>query len=121
MLLVETKLDRSPIEGIGLFAAEFIPKGTTIWEYDPVIDIRFSEKDIQNLSEIAYKQIMKYSYRDKSSGLYVLCGDDARFFNHFEDSNCLGDDNRTFARRDIGKGEELTCDYMLFDQDLIVV
>jgi SET domain-containing protein len=44
MLLVKTKLDRSSIEGIGLFAAEFIPKSATIWKYDPVIDIRFSEE-----------------------------------------------------------------------------
>jgi SET domain-containing protein len=119
MLLVKTKLDRSLIEGIGLFADEFIPKGTTVWRRDAVIDIRFSEEDIANLSETAFQQITKYSYRDKESGLYVLCGDDARFFNHSEDPNCLDFGDYTFAHRDIEMGEELTCDYMLFDLDMI--
>ena len=58
-------------------------------------------------------------YREKSSGLYVLCGDDARFFNHSADPNCLDLDDGaggiTVAHRDIQRGEELTCDYALFD------
>lgn len=58
------------------------------------------------------------------TGLYVLCGDDARFFNHSEDPNCFDfysdeEQDLTAARRDIRTGEELTCDYALFDLDLI--
>ena len=123
MLLVKTKLDVSAIHGIGLFAAEFIGKGAIIWRFNPLFDLRFDEKQIEHLSEAAREQIKKYSYREKHSRLYVLCGDDARFFNHSDDSNCLdfyheGQDV-TVARRDIKAGEELTCDYALFDLDLV--
>ena len=31
--LVKTSIEDSPINGKGLFAGEFIPKGTIIWEF----------------------------------------------------------------------------------------
>ena len=122
MLLVKTKLDVSPIHGIGLFADEFIAEGTIIWKFNDLIDLRFAEDRIEQLAESAREQIKKYSYREKHSGLYVLCGDDARFFNHSEDPNCLDiysgeEQDLTVARRDIKAGEELTCNYALFDLD----
>ena len=119
MLMVKTKLDRSQIDGIGLFADQFIRKGTLVWKYDPLFDRSFTDCDIKNLSEAAYEQVAKYSYRDKRSGLYILCGDDARFFNHPINPNCLDMDDITIASRDISKGEEMTCDYMRFDLDMI--
>jgi len=39
MLLIKTYLDKSPIHGIGVFAGEFIKKGTQVWEFNPLIDI----------------------------------------------------------------------------------
>jgi SET domain-containing protein len=129
MLLVRTRLQPSQIEGIGLFAAQFIPRGTVIWRFDATIDQRFNEAALNNLSEGAREQIQKYSYREKHSGLYVLCGDDARFFNHSPQPNCydIFEDatdpsdahDVTIALRDIAPGEELTCDYSLFDQDFV--
>ena len=122
MLLIKTKLDVSPIHGIGLFADEFIAEGTIIWKFNDLIDLRFAEDRIEQLAESAREQIKKYSYREKHSGLYVLCGDDARFFNHSEDPNCLDiysgeEQDLTVARRDVKAGEELTCNYALFDLD----
>src|SRR5215213_8734064 len=124
MLLIKTKLDISPIHGIGLFADEFIAKGTVIWKFSHVIDLILKKEQIEELAETAREQIQKYSYRDIHSGLYILCGDDARFFNHSENPNCLdtcraGKEDITLARRDIPAGEELTCNYALFDLDLI--
>lgn len=124
MLLVKTKLGVSRIHGIGLFADEFIKEGTVIWKFDALIDLRFAEEKIERLSQAAREQIQKYSYREKHSGLYVLCGDDARFFNHSVDPNCFDvyynqEQDLTIARRDIEADEELTCDYALFDLDLV--
>ena len=124
MLLVRTKLGLSSIQGIGLFAAEFIPKDAVIWKFSRLIDLRCSEAEIERLPDASREQIQKYSYREKHTGLYVLCGDDARFFNHSENPNCLDfyydeEQDLTVARRDINAGEELTCDYALFDLDLI--
>ncbi len=122
MLLVKTKLDLSGIHGIGLYANEFIPKDTVIWKFNRLIDLRCCEDDIERLSESSREQIKKYSYREKHTGLYVLCGDDARFFNHSFRPNCIDyyngeDQDVTVALRDIRVGEELTCDYALFDLD----
>jgi uncharacterized protein len=124
MLLIKTKLDVSPIHGIGLFADEFIAEGRIIWKFHSLFDLRFGENYIDELAAGALAQVRKYSYREIHSGLYVLCGDDARFFNHSENPNCFdfcsaeGQD-LTVALRDIRIGEELTCNYALFDLDFI--
>lgn len=124
MLLVRTRLGQSLIHGIGLFADEPIPKDTIIWRFHPRIDIRMSEEEIRELSPASQDQMRRYSYREKHSGLYVLCGDDARFFNHTASPNCIDlydgvSGDVTIALRDIEAGEELTCDYALFDLDLV--
>lgn len=124
MLLVKTSLSISSIHGIGLFAAQLILKGTVVWRFHPVIDIKLTGEEIARLAEPCREQTVKYTYRDKLSGLYVLCGDDARFFNHSDEPNCIdvfndAEADLTLARRDIQEGEELTCDYALFDLDLI--
>jgi SET domain-containing protein len=124
VLLVKTRLAASDIHGIGLFAAEFIREGTVVWQSHPAVDIRLTEEQIAGLAESCREQIRKYSYREKHTGLYVLCGDDARFFNHSARPNCIdvfrgeGED-LTLATRDIEEGEEMTCDYALFDLDLV--
>lgn len=124
MLLVRTKLEVSLIEGIGLFTVEPLPAGTVIWRLHPTIDLRLTAEQIDELASPCREQARKYSYREKHSGLYVLCGDDARFFNHSPSPNCLDiynghDEDLTVAARDIAAGEELTCDYALFDLDLV--
>jgi SET domain-containing protein len=122
MLLVDTKLDRSAIDGIGLFAVDFIPRGTVIWSMSEVIDRALTPAELNALSEPALKQVRKYSYFDADLGKYVFCGDDARFFNHSDEPNCVDvsdgpNGGLTIAARDIYPGEELTCDYSLFDAE----
>ena len=123
MLLVKTTLDKSRVHGIGLFADEFIPKGTVIWRFHPAVDIRLREEQFCELSPPCREQMRRYTYRERMSGLYVLCGDDARFFNHSDSPNCLDEDDGaggvTVTLRDVDRGEELTCDYALFDLDLV--
>jgi hypothetical protein len=108
---------------MGLFAAEYIAEGTIIWRLDPAIDLRLTQAHLDLLAPACREQIERYTYREKCSGLYVLCGDDARFFNHSPEPNCTDieteDGGITVTRRAIESGEELTCDYRLFDQDLI--
>jgi hypothetical protein len=49
-------------------------------------------------------------------GIYVFCGDNAKFMNHSTDPNCDDPEGRyTVANRDIEAGEELTSDYTTFD------
>src|SRR3989338_1141236 len=110
MLLVKTKLKSSSIAGIGLFADEMIPKGTIVWKYNPVIDILLTKEQIGAFPQVVQEQIHNYAYFDGVFGGYMLCGDDARFFNHSDDPNC--DDTPpsevTIATRDIMPDEEIT-------------
>jgi len=121
MLLVKTYLAESGIHGIGLFAAQRIPKGTVVWRLEPALDLELTEAQIEALAPAAREQIEKYTYLDLARGTYVLCGDDARFFNHSGAPNCHdfpdADGGTTVAARDIAEGEELTSDYSRFDAE----
>lgn len=122
MLLVETKIGPSNISGIGLFANQFISKGTPTWKFKPGFDLKIDKGELANLSEPAKEQVLNYAYLSPNTGKYILCFDDARFFNHSDNPNCVGasptDDGIDIAARDIQAGEELTCNYKEFDQDV---
>ncbi|MBI2056829.1 SET domain-containing protein [Candidatus Pacearchaeota archaeon] len=118
MLLVKTYLDKSKIQGIGLFADEFIPKGTLIWKFAPGFDFVLTKKDLDKLPEIAKVWVLHFGYYDANEGGYVICVDDARFFNHSENPNTDNPpEGWTVANKDIHKGEELTHNYFDFDPE----
>jgi SET domain-containing protein len=112
MLTVTTRIAASPIHGIGLFAAQDIPRGTVIWRLVPEFDLVFDKETFERLPEPARIQVNRYSYLASERGAYVLCGDDARFMNHSATPNTFEESEaRTVAARDIAAGEEITCDY----------
>lgn len=123
MLLVKTKIGLSNVHGMGLFADEFIPKGTPIWEFTEGFDLRCQEQDLTRLSEATQEQFLNYCYHSSVDGSYILCFDDARFFNHSHTPNVKSIDSpkhtegMDIALRDIQPGEELTCDCREFDID----
>ena len=55
-------------------------------------------------------------YAYLSEGVYVLCGDHARFMNHAAEPNTVEEGSLCLAARDIAVGEELTCNYFNFDE-----
>lgn len=115
MLKVDTFTAQSEIHGKGLFAAEFIPKGTIIWKFDPEFDKVISESEFLSLEGNERDHWEIYSFRFNNE--FYLCGDDGIYFNHKEtDYNCDEDpvNNTTIANRDIQKGEELTTNYENF-------
>ena len=109
-LLVKTGIDPSNIAGIGLFAEEFIPEGTQVWEFTPNFDTVF--EDIGNFPPLLREFLTTYCYRTR--GRYVFCADHAKFFNHADAPSCRDDADDTYAARDIYPGEELTSDYRTF-------
>lgn len=118
MLLVRTTLKNSRIHGIGLFAAEFIPAGSVVWRFSPIVDLRLQRRELARLAKPARAQIRSYAYRDNRTGETILCGDDARFFNHAAKPNVVDDPDDPYqcrASRDINPGDELTCNYYSFD------
>lgn len=116
MILVKTKIGSSEIHGIGLFADQFIPKGTVTWQYNPAFDIAFSMEQIAQMSGPAKEQFWKYAYLDKDLNKYVLCFDDQRFINHSsQNPNISSTPHQDVAARDINPGEEMLCDYDQYD------
>jgi SET domain-containing protein len=112
MLLIRTYLAPSPIDGIGLFAAEPIAKGTVIWTFDSRIDRLFSLEERELLPEPLRSFLRTYSYpRRPGASEYILDGDHARFMNHSKAPNTCNMGSHTTAIIDINVGEELLCDY----------
>ncbi len=122
MLLVRTKIGVSLTHGIGLFASEFIAKGSRTWKFLEGFDLRLPPSILDRLSAPARAQLLHYSYFHVQTGLYELCSDDARFFNHSDTPNTASvelpnGEEVDVALRDIFDGEEITCDYRTFDPD----
>ncbi len=117
MLRIKTKLLSSEVEGIGIFADQFIPKGTMTWQYDPEFDLTFGEDALERIPEPVMEQFLKYSYYDHNLKKYILCSDDQRFINHSNNPNITSTPEKDLASRDIQKGEELFCDYAHYEHD----
>jgi SET domain-containing protein len=113
---VPVRLGPSKIHGLGLHAIEPIAKGTVVWDYDWPIDQTIPVSARDKLPPHVQKYLAVYGYREGRN--IVLCGDDARYFNHSKTPNCnSGHGTETVAIRDIAAGEELTDDYEKFDDD----
>jgi hypothetical protein len=122
MLLVKTRLDRSQISGIGLYADEFIPKGTIIWRFTPGLDLKLNLEQLQDYKrQVNVARLEDFIYRSKISGDFILCADDARFINHSFHPNTIDTmedvEGLTIASRDILPGEEIVSDYGAFDAE----
>lgn len=114
MLMVETELRPSAIHGIGVFLLEDVRKGQLIWRFDSRIDRVFSDAELEEMPEQLREFLTTYSTFQEESGLWVLCGDNGRHFNHSDRPNTIsmgiafGDD---IAAEDMPAGTELTTDY----------
>ena len=116
MLRVNTYLDKSKIHGIGLFAKEFIPKDTVVWEYNRVVDSLITPEELEEVKRLMKPPVFE-DFRNHiskiSDELFILYGDNAKFINHSEKGNISDVDlYSSIANRDIKKGEELTEDYL---------
>lgn len=114
MNLVKTYIDGSSIEGIGLFAAELIPKGTLIWRLIEPFDIILSKNDFEEQMKklpihLHDNYINRYLY--EMNGKIVICGDDARFSNHSIFPNTKSTFDSQYAIMNIEKGDEILTNY----------
>jgi SET domain-containing protein len=114
MLVVATQV-RESAHGLGLFAQERVPAGGMVWRWDDVTEIVIPS-DRQH-PEAFMRFLQTYGYHAVGIGLVVNM-DNARFMNHSDDPNCIERDGANYAVRDIEIGEELTCDYRVFDHGL---
>lgn len=125
MLKVKTKVSQSTIPGAGqgLFATQFIPKGTVVWEFDPQLDITTEDMEIRKMSHINRQSFLIHAYYSKRMKLWIMCGDDAIYMNHNDSPNLMSQttgknsEDRDLAAIDINPGEEIFCNYYEFDED----
>lgn len=122
MLLVKTRVAPSPIHGLGLYAAQDIPRGTPVWRFTPGFDLDTSAADLDKLPEAQRQILLHYGYVDARLQRYILCCDDTRFINHSSTPNLaarrdVDPHGIDHAVRDISAGEELTLDYGLLEAD----
>lgn len=113
MLLFNTYVAPSPIEGVGVFAAEPIASGARIWLLEPRLDRLFPIDEIDTLPPAAQAFARRYGYvSGDDSSKWVLELDNGRFMNHSASPNTRFDaPDGGYAIRDIAAGEELTCSY----------
>lgn len=96
--------------GLGVFATQFIPRGTIVWARDE-LDQTFAPRAVTQMSGPVRAVIERYGYR-APSGDWVLCWDAGRLVNHACDPTLRGIDPEIMvARRDLQPGDEITCDY----------
>ena len=116
MLLVDAFLDKSPIQGLGVFARRDIGKGTMVWRLDLRFDRLIETEVYEQLTGPAKDYLDRYAYPRRSDPRFIVFeADDARYMNHAEDPNCdFSSGDAAYALRDIAAGEELTCDYNVF-------
>ena len=113
-MLIDTELKPSPIHGLGVFLKVPVRKGGLIWSFDSRVDRVYSEEEVASLPIHMQHYLRTYSTWHEATRLFVLCGDNGRYFNHSDDpttvSNAIsfGEDR---AIRDLEAGEELTSDY----------
>jgi SET domain-containing protein len=117
MLLINTYVAQSSIEGIGVFSAERVTSGQLIWALNPKFDVFIEERDLEGLPPHMRDYIARYTYPHlEMPGVVILDSDNGRFMNHSLTPNT---DFRLFekgyALTDIAEGEELTCNYYEID------
>lgn len=114
MMMVETELRPSAIHGLGVFLLHSARQGDLIWRFDARIDRVYAADEVASLPEHVQAYLRTYSTFHAATGLYVLCGDNGRYFNHADApttrSNAIsfGEDH---AAHDLPAGAELTSDY----------
>ncbi len=106
------KVRRSGVHGRGVYAGEFIAKGTRVIEYTGQRVAERDAPDDENDPHTFYFGVGNGKVIDPEIG-----GNEARWINHSCDPNCESEqkNGRIFihAIRDIEPGEELSYDYSL--------
>jgi len=116
MFLIDTYLDKSKIQGVGVFAKENIKKGQLIKEVRPDFEIEFNKDNLPKMPLALAKLINTHAYeRELGSKILVMGIDNEKYLNHSNDPNV---NDNGIALKDIKVGDEITIDYKDFDVNI---
>ncbi|HEU4476337.1 MAG TPA: SET domain-containing protein [Methyloceanibacter sp.] len=121
MLTVSTYAAPSSIDGLGVFAGEFIERGRLMWSLNPKFDIFIRPEEIETYPPHLQEYLRRYTYPHlKMPGVLILDSDHGKFMNHSLTPNT---DFRIFdtgyALVDIAPGDEITCNYHEFNPNFV--
>jgi SET domain-containing protein len=112
---VEVKIATNPKMGLGLFAKQFISKGSITWKFTEGIDTKISLEQFDKLNDAQKEYFYKYGWIEKGEeDFYYSSGDLSNFMNHSYTPNLDGKQECLIAVRDIQVDEELFVDYSEF-------
>jgi hypothetical protein len=99
------------IVGYGVFATQFIPRGTIVWTLSH-LDTRFTAAEVAAMPRDFYPFMKVYPYIDNNGDFILGCDIDI-YCNHSCDPplHNMGGMDVAIAIRDIQQGEEITYDY----------
>lgn len=121
MVHIKYKLDKSKYHGIGLFAGENIKKGQLIYTASPVLDVNIRQEQFDSLSESEQKEIQYWGFWIEKEKVWHVDFDVSKFINHSFEPTTIQDFNKEEAYltaiRDIKSGEELTQNYLEFENE----
>ena len=116
MFLIDTYLDKSKIQGVGVFAKENIKKGQLIKEVRPDFEIEFNKDNLPKMPLALAKLIDTHAYeRELGSKILVMGIDNEKYLNH---SNNPTVDEDGIALKNIKIGDDITLDYKDFDVNI---
>ena len=116
MFLIDTYLDKSKIQGVGVFAKENVKKGEKIKEVRIEFEIEFDKENLPRMPLALARMVDNYAYeREKGSKIVVLGIDNEKYLNH-SDNPSVNDDG--IALKDIKIGDEITINYRDFDDSI---
>jgi uncharacterized protein len=116
MFLIDTYLDKSKIQGVGVFAKENIKKGQLIKEVRPDFEIEFNKDNLPKMPLALAKLIDTHAYeRELGSKILVMGIDNEKYLNHSDDPSV---DDEGYALKNIKIGDEITINYKDFDDSV---
>jgi SET domain-containing protein len=118
MFLKPTYVTTSPISGVGLYTKDKIKAGELVARWEPMFDKTFDDETYAQLPEVTQHYIHKHGTKSED-GLWKLGMDGDQYINHSDQPNLIRRDDGLFADREIAPGEELTCDYRPYRNDIL--
>ncbi len=130
MYTIQLEIKESPIDGKGVFTIVDIKKGTIVWRYTEGHDKKMTKALFESLGETRKTILERIAYLSPTSDMWVMPPEDdpACYTNHDPIAHNtsvvinreISDEPLFVANRDIKAGEEITNNYLEFDDNSTV-